>query len=414
LFTINLPAQTRSRVVADSRTRLPIDFVFIHSANKQINILTDKDGKFIFIKDSLIKKMVFYKLGFEEKTLTVKNILDSDTIFLVRKLQTLEEVTVSAEKLVAVVKNKSFYVDDYIALSDHSFLLLTSRINGDGFNVVYQNSSGKIMHSIRIRGEAGGRLVKDCFGNFHVLTENFSRQIFFDSDSSFQFLSRYHRSRFDSTLALCAVKLDTTVVMRSPAVTTIVHTAVWDWTRNTEAISYYFVSKKRRQLFYTADYNQRNKEMIDNELRDWEDMPVTSIYAMSAQIGLFFRSIAGPLYVPVFAKKDTIMLFDFQRNAIVFMNTWGKTMKEVGMDSTLSHHMGTFEVLADEVRGEYYLVESDNQTILQINIHQGTANRTVHLEKAFAKRIQIVNRKLFYLIKEKGWDDTSYLYQQNE
>ncbi len=57
--------------------------------------------------------------------------------------------------------------------------------------------------------------------------------------------------------------------------------------------------------------------------------------------------------------------------------------------------------------------DAERSYIHRIDIYAGKITNTVKLEKIFARNIQVVNNKLYYLVREKGWNGTQHLYQQN-
>jgi hypothetical protein len=255
--------------------------------------------------------------------------------------------------------------------------------------------------------------VTDCFKNVHLVTDKFARQLFFDSDSSFQFLPKYTRAVFDSTLGPCVLKLDTEVIMKHTLPPGIIELTTFDTKRSSPFLDYYKVSKHKKELFYPVRYNKRMQEMIDYAIRDSYLEP--NPYIRDNQLALFFNKVAGPLYAPVFLKNDTVILFNFQENKIVFLSRSGLLLGSVTIDKDQFSTMRDFEIVCDNGAQKFYvkLKEFDKCVIRQIDVYTGKSLRTVKIEKVFARNIQIVNNRIYYLVKEKEWDDTAYLYQQN-
>lgn len=408
-------AQKGTKTIVDANNKLPLDYVSIQSDNNSIKLLSNKDGKFIFVEDGKLKSFKFYKMGYAPLTLPVAELLASDTVFLIPRQIELNEVTVRNNKLDTLVKDKRYYVEDYAVLPNENFLILTYKSEPNDVEVCYYDQSRGICQAKKIRGEPGAHFVTDCFSNLHVLTDNYSRQVFFESDTSFGFLPKYPRKTFDSTLAACVLKLDTQVIMKRclpPAPVALPHFTV---AQNAPFLTYVRVSRHARELFYTAEYNARMREMIKNEVSDFLLMGGAIDYRTECNIILFFNKIAAPIYAPLFLKNDTVVLFNFQEGSIAFLDRLGTQLKQVKLDEKQFATMRDFEIIHDAGVHKFYVKmrESDRAVLKQIDIYSGKITRTLKLEKIFAKNIQVVNNKLYYLVREKGWDDTQYLYQQN-
>ncbi len=400
-----------TKIIVDAKTKLPIDYVYISSTDKKINLLSTKDGGFILIDDGKAVAFSFYKIGYLKKTISIAELLKRDTVFLTEDILSLNEITVTAKIIDTIVKNKRFYVDDYLVLPNNDFLLITTRINKKGFEVVYYKKDIGITCTKKFKNEGGEHLFFDCFKNIHLVTNGFSRQVFFDSDSTFDFLSKYTKARFDSTIALCVLKVDSQVIIKYSPPPTLVQ---GKFLQNPFFLTYIKLSKNSRLPFYTAMYTKNIREMIKYEIFDEQFMKLSPA-AMENFHQLFYSKIAGPIYAPVFLKNDTVVVFNFQENAIVFLNKNGVLLQQVSLNNAQYSSLHDFEVICDKQKQVFYIKTKgyDNASLQRINIYSGEISKGIKLEKIFAKNIQVQNGHIYYLVKEKEWDDTQYLYQQN-
>ncbi len=420
----NIFSQKNSKIILNSKTKWPIDYVYINSENSKFDLLTNKDGKFILISDPKIKTLSFYKMGYYPKKIRVEELIKTDTIYLDEQPIELAQVEIKLNIIDTIVKDKRFYLDDYLVLPNQDFLIITSKINIPGFEISYYKWHKGVTCTKKIKNEGSGSIFKDCFNNAHVVTKDYSRQIFFESDSTFNFLPKYSRSRFDSTLAKVVLRVDTTVVISSSQAPVKIKQQYFDLKKNSPFLSYIMVSKNSRKNVYTVMYNKELREMLKYEIYDSESMAAEakalggsgdSEVKREAKMDLFFTKIAAPIYAPVFLKNDTIVIFNFQENLIVFLNKSGQIIKEVDLDHKELSTFRNFEIIYDAPGQRFYFKtkDSDRSTLSLLNIYSGKIAKKIHLEKVFAKNIQIVNGKIYYIVKEKEWDDTSYLYQQN-
>lgn len=411
-------AQKNAKTVVDATTRKGLASVFISSDNGLAQLMSNDDGRFIVVADSSFRSFSFYKLGFRRRSINVAELMKMDTIALTPRPTELEEVVVRQRRIDTIVKDKRFYVDDFQLLPDNNFLILTSRPNAEGFELCYYDRVKGIVRKQVFREESGARLFRDCFRNVHLLTDQFSRQVFFDSEKSFTLLSKYPRRTFDSLLAPCALEMDTQILVRQEMPPVKIELTYFDAESHSDFLNYVRVSRHANRLFYSGGYNAELREMIDHELKDAQLMyshDPRRVYEMEAQIGLFYRSIAKALYLPVFLRQDTVVLFDFQEYRLLFFDPAGQLLKKTALNKKDFGTMHDFEVLYDEETLKFYIRMkiADHSVLREVNIHTGRCAATIRLEKIFASHVLVRNGRIYYLVRENEWDDTTYLYQQN-
>lgn len=423
---INLFSQSKTtKTVIDSATKQPIDYVYINSDDNKIKTLSNVDGKFILSKDSKTKYFTFYKIGYYPKTILTDAFAISDSIFMTARAYKLPEISITAQTLETIVKDKRYYVDDYVILPNGDFLLITSRFKENECEIAYFQKDKGITCKRKIENELQPAFFTDCFKNIQFITSKYSRQVFFDSDTSFGFLSKYSRIKFDSTLAKCVLKVDSQIIVKSSLPPRLIKGVYFDTKMNSPFLTYLRVGKKNRQHFYTAVYNKHMREMMDNEINDSQSIKASldaagvhrsSDQAYESSNALFFEKVAKPIYAPIFLKDDTVLIFNFQENIILFMSKTGILFKEVKIkDSDFSTYRD-FEIIYDAIGQMFYFKtkETDRSTLSLMDIYSGKLIKKIRLEKIFSHHIQVYDGKIYYLVREKDWDDTAYLYQQNQ
>ena len=425
-FSLICFSQSKSgKIIVDSQTKLPLDYVFVASNDNKINLISNAEGRLIILTNPKINYFSFYKIGYNTLQMPMEEIASKDTIFMVVKPYKLNEVTISAERLETIIKDKKHYVDDYIALPNNDFLVLMSGIGEHVkfFEVAYYKKDRGITSSKRIYSESGYFLFTDCFKSIHVVTENYSRQVFFSSDSTFDFLPKYTKAKFDSTLSLCALKIDTALIFKSSRPPRKVEGKYFDIKANSPFLTYFKISKNHKSVFYFVAYNKELKQMYRYEVGDSKAIMQSidaeggrrpSDQSYEAANDLFFQKIAKPIYAPLFLKNDTVVAFNFQEELIVFISKSNVVLKEIKMNATDITQYRDFEILYDEPQQNFYFKTKgyDKAYLGLFNIYSGSITKTIHLEKTFAKNIQIINNRIYYLVKEKEWDDTCYLFEQ--
>ncbi|MEO8760357.1 MAG: hypothetical protein ABI388_04385 [Bacteroidia bacterium] len=427
IFSFAIAQTPSTKTVVDAKTKLPIENVYGSSDDGKLNIITNKEGKLIIVPASKTKSFSFYKIGYIKQTISLESLATLDSIFLVENPVSLQEIIITSRAFDTVVADKHFYINDYLILPNNDFIILTTKINIKGFEIAYYKVDKGITCKKKIIAEKNEFLVLDCFKNIHLVTDNFSRQILFKSDSTFDFLNKYPRTKFDSTIALCALKTDTQLVLKSFAASITKKMEYLDFKINSPFLTYTLQSKKNKTSLYTIFYNKHLKEMIDNHISDTRMLQqykqqiaqggdhLESEQSIEADMAFFYSNIAKPIYAPVFLKNDTIVLFDFQEKTIVFFTQAGKEITKVKLDENDFSSFRSFEILYDNEAKQFYFIHKvpGKTTLNRINIYSGKITRKVLLEKPFPKNIQVLNNKIYYLFREKDYDDTCYLYQQN-
>lgn len=399
-------------VIIDSKTRLPVDYVYANSEDKSITAVSDEEGKISLLTNFRIKFYTFYKMGYAEQVVLRADLLKKDTILLSEKPYELNEVAITAKIAGKIIEDKHYYVDDYIVLPNADFLIITSMINIKGFSVSYYKRDRGITCTKKFKDEYNERLFKDCFKNYQLVTMAYSRQFTFPTDSTFEFLPSYSRAKFDATIGGITLRIDSHFISKTHEAPESYHLRYYRLAGYSPFLTYKCRYKKQVTDFYTAVYSKEMRDMIQSELDE---------YANDAKLGnphphdnlFFFGRIVKPLYVPVFLKNDTVILFNFQEENIVYLNKFGYVLGSVKIEKFPQYH--DFEVFYDEVKQKFYIQITDNDKhfLREINVYDGKLGRTIHLGYPFPKRIQIFNNKLYYLLREHQWDDTGYLYMQS-
>ncbi len=339
LGTIKCLAQKNITItILDSKTKLPVDFAFVNSDDRKLNLVSNKEGQLILNADPKIKYYVFYKIGYESQTISLSTLLQTDYVYLVSKSFNLAEVTITPKLFDTIIRDKRFYVDDYIVLPNYDFLIITSKKSSKEFEIAYYKRYRGITCSKKIENETHSYLFNDCFKNLHLVTDNYLRQILFDSDSTFDFLPKFGKTKFDSTVALCALKVDTQLVMKSFRPPFKVNKQYSGYTLNSPFLSYLILSKHSGRNLYTAYYNKEIHDRIKTEASDIYRMEAYSVQGgstpksaeyLESTIALFYRAVAKPIYAPIFLKNNAVVIFNFKDNYINFIINTDHLLKKV-------------------------------------------------------------------------------------
>ena len=375
---LKLTAQQKNiKVVVNSITKEPISYALIYSKDRKINLTSNTEGKFMFFQDGKINEYLVYKIGFEPKTLSSAYLMTHDTISLKEKPTYLSEVIVKPKQIDTLILDKRFYIDDYIVLPNNDFLILTSKINIKGFELSYFKRNRGVTCTKKLKVEVNPEFHYDCFKNYHLVTSNYSRQLLFDTDSSFEFLPKYSRAKFDSTLGNVALKIDSFVIVKKNEPTKTLYSKHFQMNLISPFLYYYKIHKKKADLFYTVSFNEHLMTMIKNELHDWE----VSVYQVQSStiaqaiqgIQNFETLVLKNIYAPMYLKNDTVVLFNFQEMEILFLDKNGKNLKKIKLDEAELPIGKNYGIIYDENPEKFYIKVNYHDRIIlsQLNIYNG-------------------------------------------
>ncbi len=406
--------------IIDSETKLPISQVVIILNNNEKNILSDDDGNFKLISNHVQFNLHFKKLGYAEYHLKVE---EADTtsliIVLYKKPYELGEVEIDAEKRVAIMKNKRFYIEDYFILPNQTYLLVTSYIGEKGFNLMMSNNHNNIMITKKIEGEVNGELFLDCMGNIYLLSQTISRQVYLYSDTTFRFLTPVSRQSFDTLVLPCVAKIDNSYFLTK-------YNHSYTYTRegvdikvsSNQALVYKIENHKRMPI-KNLTYDQATLAMFKNEVKYQNAREEVSKYTGGSyspyDILVSYNAIYRKIYAPVFAINDTLVIFDMFKKEINFFAKDGKACKTIAIernDYPLYHKL---EFLFDRVTNKIYLLskQSSHQYVSKINLQTGKLYPPVQLYNDLANKIQVYDNEIYYILKDHIEEDgTSYLFKQ--
>ena len=347
----------KTKIIIDSKTRLPIEYVYANSDTKKETAVSDKEGKIDLIRDAEIKAYTFYKIGYGQQTFLTRDLFKSDTIILVEKPYELGEVEITVKALEEIIKDKRFYLDDYIVLTNADFLIITTIINSKEFTVAYYKRGRGITCTKKFKGEFDERLFKDCFKNYQLITNAYSRQFTFPTDSTFDFLPSYSRDNFDATLAGIILRIDSHLIAKTSSPPESFNGSYYSTKNYSPFLTYKLIYRQKLTDFYTVVYNEKMREMIQSELDDYKNIQQSgtkqSAESIAARHSFFFGRIVKPLYAPIFVKNDTVVLFNFQEDEIVYLNKFGYTLGTIKMEKFSKYH--DFEAFYDEVKQNFYI-----------------------------------------------------------
>lgn len=419
-LTFGLPlffcAQKFSFVVLDKNNKSAIQNVVVTIRPANSYLITNSEGRVEFSLSNGSSVIEFYKLGYSKFTSAASSLKQNDTIYLAQKIIVLNEIVVSDNVKKTAVKDKRFFISDFIVLPNNTYLLSTYANNKKGFDLVYYKNDDRALQKFTFKNEEFYGLFTDCVGGYQVVTEKRCYQVVVNSDSTFYVMPSIRRGQFDSLIKPCALRTRGGFVFAVPGPTFMIPGEKFETKVPSQCLNYHYIENKNPKLLCSYGFNDENKQMMssDGNMRAMGRLVGESPEAIESKSSLFFEQGMRGIYAPIFQNGDTMVVFDFQQKKIDFMLKDGKPFRQVRSEEKWFTELYKFAVIKDEATGKFYFSQRDNSicTVTEINIYTFKPGKKTVLEHVFAKEITIYGGRVYFIQKENNWDDTSYIYYQ--
>lgn len=412
--------------VYDKDTKKPLRDVMVLFNFGNQHVATDSLGKFTIVNHTARSPLLFKKLGYSSYHLA----LESDSleqvpiaVYMAKKDVNLGEVEITAEKVNPIVKNKSFYIDDYFILPDKNFLLIAYFPGESGFSLVQVDIHNKVISRTRFDNEQPGELFLDCMGNLHLLTNLYARQIVNTSDTTFTLLAPVPRADFDKLVYPCVAKVNKAYFFReynTPG--SFVREDVKVDVNSNAALIYREQDQKKtllRDITYSKGLATMQREEIAYQ-NTREQMCIQRMGVKYSPMDILFAysCIYRKINVPVFLRNDTLIIFDFSDKEIALYDQAGTCLKKTPISEDYFPQYYDIRILFDRVTSRLYvLTKAQNGGDLhlrEVNIYTGAVSNNIQIKNTLGTGFQVYDDDIYYILKEHDWDDTSYLYRQRQ
>lgn len=154
-------AQVIQGTVLDEASKEPLSYLQIGVVNKKIGVLSDEKGQFRLDSQKIEESdsLLFSYLGYEGKTILLKDLIKSPIVVLQKQVFDLPKINVAA---AALTKNKT------LGYNKTNSKLMTVGWSGPSKNII-DNPVGERGTVIKLKGKAA--LVKNV--NFHIANNEF-------------------------------------------------------------------------------------------------------------------------------------------------------------------------------------------------------------------------------------------------
>lgn len=331
-----------------------------------------------------------------------------DTLF-----QNFENIEISANPIKEIVYNdsKQYILDFYIGDAGR-LLLLRKRSH---YFVYTLNSKMNVESKLKLTFKPE-QLYHDCLGFLHVLARDSMYQLDI-TNGNIRIVEANPISLYDNFFEKCVAGNQSHLIFRHDQdfnQTTI----FFEVDTATHVNSLFYVMEDSlliRSAQDTHDTLMRDdpgEHAIMGEVKGY-DLDATKridfLRDQKQHQDFFYRIVAKERYIPIFAKKDTIVIIDYlNRKVMVIQNgTHRQGSYPIG-------YAGIREVLFDEKRAEFYVVSIERGAQVYGKLSKedfSPVKRTRIHDHPHAKKAIVYDGFLYYLAKEYSDDNLNKLFR---
>jgi len=410
--------------------------VHIFDSIANVGTSSDKDGMFSLTIPKKATKLRFSHVAFETKhlSLTTKRLADTiaaNTIWLdvvlTQALKKLPIVEISDAKVQVAYKNSKQWILDYEPVGTDEFLLLLIEKNKKYLELV--NSNHEKISQIVVNKDYK-ELFKDCFGYFHLLSQDSACQAFLVDE---ELILDYYNTRQDFDQLVEPVVVNTGNYLYIKSYANHRQLVLYDKINTETKEEMLFIENfEEKQALYNNSYVSAimtefityNKELYEANLltpemtdafrsilinsKDINEMLRLKWMFSPARINLsqtllFYKRILSISPYSSLAKiNDTIYFFDHLNSLIAAYDLDGNYLKE----TPINYHNNKGwdkEIVVNEEKTRCFakFTRNGEASLIEINPNTGQTMGTYILEvHAFPTKIRVRGNEIYYLCKD--------------
>jgi hypothetical protein len=382
---------TISGFVIDSLTNLPIQKANIFTLDKKSGTTSDEKGFFSLNIDKPSKKLVVSHISYKEVEINLSNGITKNVKIKLEPLtQNLTEVSISAFKVINILKDKSLFVLDYEFIDSNIICIAYPKYCFYKPTLILMNIKGDSITSIPVFKPK--ELYKDCFGRCNFVSKNYTMQIVITEKGDLKLVNPVETEKFYAAF--------------NPLI---------DINNN-----FYYLkihTERNQQINYIcyneADSSYNRFRIIRNEEAVKRNYWGAYFDGTESDIRFAEMIMNKPVYAPLFRDDDTIIIMNFNNSAIEFYNQKGDFIKE---------HPITFqndknwkeEVYYDAIFHKFYSTFKNDgiTTLKEFDDKSGKIiNSTKIPDFVFIEKIKVNAGYIYFLYKEKINEEYKKIYK---
>ena len=379
-----------SGYIYDAMTYQAIPNAHIIYSNGNVGCTSDNEGFFQIQIQAFPAQIEISHLTYKKQRLQIKSIEQNWTnYFLESTADTLGVFTLSANPIQDLIKEKPLFVYDYLHYEDKLLLLAFRNKQLTERELVLMNHSGEIIHSRRI--DKAKELYKDCMGNSFIITNTTAYQIILE-DEMLYLAYPMNRDLFVDNQTLIEEEFSKHLFLKQ------------------------FYYRSQGLQYYAYDYTNDSIKVFSNIEK--EEM------IASMQWGGYFDNspadkhfeqliVYKAVYAPLYAIKDSLFLFNYEKNNIHIYNDSLKVAEKIDINYHLEKNWKP-EMYYDTKQQKMYtkFQERGKTIIAEIDLSNGKILRTHQIpDFVFVEKISVEDDYIYFLYKENDAMEYKKLYR---
>lgn len=392
LFSIGGFAQSSYLIdltVVDSLSEQALNGTSIIVIETGLVFKTNKDGKVTIKTTKFPFSIELSNIGYNKK-LVIIDKQENRIIQMACNVNVLNPLVISTPKPMMLIRETPFYITDYEIKNDSIYFIgYKNKSKGNAFLII-ANLNGDTLGSVKV--ENAEKLYKDCFGNIHVLCNNYCAQVYVSS-SGIELLYPISRVEFEEAFAPIQAFANDTFYVKN-------------YSHADQVLDYYTYSTSERKLVpFVTVTNEKNIFM----LRDYGRIASGFTEADARFEKMCFYK---PVVAPIILNKDSVFLFNFNDSTIDIYNA---NLQLVSSSEITKDFYSDFkdQIINDPVNNTFYALKIKKGHCKLVQIDPTTANCLQQFDipdLPFVQKISVWNNKIYFLYSDFAQTGYKKLY----
>ena len=381
--------------VSDAITKKKIVGAHIQVQGTPYGGASDRKGGFVVKVEQLPATVVVTHIGFETEFIKLKQRQDDITVELLPKTYLLDSVNISAERIVNITKDKPLYIWDYEIFEDKLLVLAYEQNSIFRPRLILMNFEGDTICTRKAKGMRS--LYKDCVDNVHVIGREEFHQVYFDGER-LQLLYPNPIINIRRVLDPCYEFHDGKYI-------------VFKYFHKRQVLQYYTIHPDNPKPREFATYWDSLGLVLMMDTMRFMMMNVSPVRGAEKR----FRDemVFDPIVAPLIIAHDSIYVFDYDNGKLEQLHNDGTVNNRVKIDYHKRKNWKK-DMLVDDALGKVYtlFLRDGIFTLYQIDLDNGKLGEPIPIpDYPFIQKMQVHNGYLYFIYKEKNYDEYKKLFK---
>jgi hypothetical protein len=418
-FAITHAQQFTVAIKIETDEQVAVNYCTVKIKGTSQSFTTTKSGNIYFNAKLLsqnIFKLVCTDLRFDpyEMEFTAKpNNPSNDTLKIKIVLDpfVLEGPEIYSKPQI-VYQNKKLNVQDFEFVGENILLLTYEKRPGHNTRLVLVDEKNTVLSSYFLDNDAT-KMERDYEGKIHVITSNFVFGV--DVYENQIYLLKEDKNAYESFLKPLIDKKNDHIYFSNyawhyPAFTYYAFNTIDSTYKNLKYIEDKFMLGMYRAEYKYVDtrtkleaYRMQERTGVDKEIwaAVWNGFPNSLYYK--------------PVYAPMFARNDSVLLFDHYSNQLFYFDEENNLLDSVSINYHLGKEASNWkkQLTMDDISKKIYTIFEKNGTYMMVELNSlGQAVSTINLQYKYPEKIKIHNGYVYFNYRPFESTQNKYLYKQ--